>query len=156
MNRTAKHDYFRIGPDYSRAYELYGEIEDAGVLEDRREYTREDLTLAYPDENEYTIDRLYDLIQTDFYTDVEGEAWQWDRLLKALRIKKIGGGSHLSDLAAQRLGHYVFDYMLAAMFDCNWEGFNDAELWGIKVLLRDMAIGAEAEREHNTYGSEEV
>lgn len=154
MNRTGKHDYLRIGPDYSRAYQLYSEIEDAGVLEDRREYSREDLQHGYPEESEFTIDRLYDLIQTDFETNVECLEWQWDRLLKALRIHKIGGGCHLTDEAAQRLGHFVFDYMLAAMYDCNWEGFNDEELWGIKVLLRDMAIGAEAEIIHKPHTEE--
>jgi hypothetical protein len=150
-------DTDRIGPDYSRAYEIYGEIEDAGVLEDRREYAREDLQKSYPDETEYTIDRLYDLIQFDFTpTDEKQDSleYQWDRMLKALKIYQKGMGCYLTPAGAQRLGEFVLDYMNAAISDCNWEGFNDAELYGVKVLLRDMAIGAESELIHGSYAEE--
>lgn len=45
------------------AYELYSEIVEAGVLEDRMEYTKEDFALAYPDQSCSTIDMLESLVQ---------------------------------------------------------------------------------------------
>jgi hypothetical protein len=138
-------------PDFSRAQELYYQIESEGHLEDRREYDKDMLQTMYQTD-EYTAERLYDMIQNDFYPDraepLEGAITD---LYKFLRVKDIGG-NNLSKEGYARLGAYIHDYLTSAVYDMNWEGFNDVQLHGIKFLLRDMAIGAEAEAKHNTYG----
>ena len=137
----------------SRAYDAYCAMEDAGVLEDRREY---DVEMLADSEglDQYEAERLFDLIQNDFGTP-EPISSAWSDITKYLLIKE-GSGYNLADKGYERLGQYVWDYMTASICDMNWEGYNDVQLHGIKALLKDMAIGAEAEGKHGQYGKDEV
>jgi hypothetical protein len=49
--------------DADRAHELFKELEQAGVLEDRLEYTLEDLALSNPGETKGAIARLAEVIR---------------------------------------------------------------------------------------------
>jgi len=50
--------------------EIYKELEEYDVLEDRREYSRDDLKGAYPFLSPDQVNYLYDLIQDNFRREV--------------------------------------------------------------------------------------
>ena len=45
---------------------------------------------------------------------------------------------------AESLGRLFFDYMVSAVYDMSWEGFDDQELESIGSLLGDMAVAQKA------------
>lgn len=44
---------------------------------------------------------------------------------------------------ARQLGKAFFDYMVASIYDCDWEGFNTLDLQGIAHLIQDFRTAVE-------------
>lgn len=128
--------------DYSIADQVYDDIDERGQLEDRREYDKDMLKKMY-DLDDYSTEELYDLIQHDFGKDHPILAG-FKGLLQASGIDPNSCCAP-EDEGAAKLGRFVWDYLLAAIYDMNWEGFNDVQLHGIKTLLTDMALGAQSD-----------
>lgn len=45
---------------------------------------------------------------------------------------------------AQKLGNLVMDYMIASMYDMNWEGYPTKDLVGVHAFMADMLLMATA------------
>jgi len=44
---------------------------------------------------------------------------------------------------AKKVGNAFFDYMIASIYDCDWEGYTELQLEGIAALMRDFQTAVE-------------
>lgn len=104
-------------------YEVYQEIIDLNLLEDRREYSEEDLQLNQPQFGPTEINQLYRLIQSNFEPGVESlyrsdwtdEQGQKDAILLAQTITESihQGYDGWSDQEKATIVLYLHDLGLA-------------------------------------------
>lgn len=83
----------------------------------------------------------YDRVPREaFMSDIVCE---WDGVLKHVGYTEDGHYNiDQSPETAQKIGRLVFDYMVSACYDMDWEGFDETELVGIRSLMRDLARAA--------------
>lgn len=125
--------------------DAYRDIIRAGVLEDRREYTPDMLEDSYPGLGTEGSEELYYLIQRNFQTVQEHTMMRYGSkvtpgIRDAITNMIMLDIEDLTAMGDGELGEVFKNYLLESSHDVNWEGFDEAHLVGIQMLLRDMVI----------------
>lgn len=89
---------------------------------------------------------------TDEETKALGDAWA--AIETKLELPDFGPSYQIDQKGAAVLGKLMYDYMLATIYDCNWEGYVGGDVQGIKALFNDIYLFADNGGMEETYNSE--